>query len=262
MRIYQLPIAHRGLHNKDLPENSMAAFKNALEQGYNIEIDVRLTKDKKVVIFHDPTTNRVIGEAGKISELTYEQLQDEKYRLPNGEVIPLLEDFIAVVDGKTDVLCEIKSTGTHSFVLEAEVYKLIKGKPWIIMQAFNPLTLVWYKKYAPEVVRGQLATSSEKRWLRMLCSMGFRIMHRTKPAFLAYDIRYLPSPRVEHALKKHNMKLICWTIRTEAELEKAGQVNARNIIFEDVSPEGKPKRNNQKITITQLKNRPKIQKGW
>ena len=64
--------AHRGLHdnNSDAPENSMAAFRKAVDAGYGIELDVQLTKDRIPVIFHDDTLKRVCGVDGYVKDYT------------------------------------------------------------------------------------------------------------------------------------------------------------------------------------------------
>ncbi len=82
-------IAHRGLHNSEVPENSMAAFKAGMAQGYPIEIDVHLTTDGKVVIFHDHNTKRVCGVDGEIQKMTYAETQELRL-LGTEERIPLL----------------------------------------------------------------------------------------------------------------------------------------------------------------------------
>lgn len=83
-------IAHRGLfnNNSDAPENSLAAFRNALEHGFGMELDVQLTKDGKLVVFHDFDLKRMCGVHKKLTELTYAEL--EQYSLKNStEKIPL-----------------------------------------------------------------------------------------------------------------------------------------------------------------------------
>ena len=69
--------AHRGLHDNETPapENSMAAFRKAVDAGYGIELDVQVTKDKIPVVFHDFTLQRVCGQEGKVCDYTYEELQ-------------------------------------------------------------------------------------------------------------------------------------------------------------------------------------------
>lgn len=93
--------AHRGLFDNDsnAPENSLAAFKKAVEAGYGIELDVQLSKDKKLVVFHDATLKRMCGVDGKVWEYTLEELK--KFHLKNSkEQIPTFEEFLQVVDGK------------------------------------------------------------------------------------------------------------------------------------------------------------------
>ena len=74
-------IAHRGYHNnkKGIPENSVLAFKKAIDNNYLIELDVRLTKDKKLVVFHDGNLKRVCGVNKSVKDLTYKELL--KYNL-------------------------------------------------------------------------------------------------------------------------------------------------------------------------------------
>ena len=61
--------------DQSIPENSMAAFANAVEHGYGIELDIQLTKDKQLVVFHDHTLTRMCGIDLPVCEMTYEELQ-------------------------------------------------------------------------------------------------------------------------------------------------------------------------------------------
>ena len=101
--------AHRGLHDNatEAPENSMAAFRKAADAGFGIELDIQLTKDKIPVVFHDFTLKRVCGGEGKISDYTYEELQ--QFHLCNSvEKIPKFEDVLKMVDGKVPLIVEFK----------------------------------------------------------------------------------------------------------------------------------------------------------
>lgn len=114
--------AHRGLHEKDLsvPENSMAGFKAAVEAGYGIEFDLQLTKDKKVVVHHDRSLKRVCGADVSIGDLTYKELQ--QYRLQNTEErVPLFSDVLALVDGRTPLIIELKHYGRCRSAVPARV---------------------------------------------------------------------------------------------------------------------------------------------
>ena len=80
------PIAHRGLHDDIREENSISAFKAAIEHGFAIETDVHLLKDGVVAVHHDNSLKRVCGKDVKIESLTSEQLKDYPMTL-GGEII-------------------------------------------------------------------------------------------------------------------------------------------------------------------------------
>lgn len=241
MRLFQIPIAHRGLHDNQSPENSLSAFRKAIDKGYNIETDVHLLKDGKVVCFHDFSVGRIIaGKTEKIEELTYEDLCKTDYALPNGERIPLFQELIDAADGKVDILCELKSTNYRKFELESKVYQLIKGKSWIKVQAFNPLTIVWFARHAPDVCRGQLATDNTPNLFVRIINYAigaFRLLRLSKPDFLAYDITCLPNKRVAAVCKRYAMKLLSWTVDTQEKVAAAHAADVQNIIFETIRPE-------------------------
>ena len=138
-------IAHRGLHDKDTPENSMGAFKKALEKDIAIEFDVHLLKDNKIVVFHDDNLKRMTGIDKKINELSYDEIKDIK--LANSdEKIPLLEDVLKLVNGK--VLLDIELKCDHEkYKLEDALIEVLKdytGK--IVLKSFDYKTVKYLKK--------------------------------------------------------------------------------------------------------------------
>ena len=101
--------AHRGLfdNKSEAPENSLAAFRKAVEAGYGIELDVQLSKDKKLVVFHDATLKRMCGVSGNVWDYTLEELK--QFRLADSkETIPTFEEFLEVVDGRVPFILEYK----------------------------------------------------------------------------------------------------------------------------------------------------------
>lgn len=139
--------AHRGLHNRKagVPENSMKAFANAVEKGVGIEFDVQLTKDGKVVVFHDASLKRVCGVDGLVQDHTYQELQAFGL-MDTDERIPLLEDVLALTDGKIPLLVEIKSETFDTTVAEKTDALLRKYKGEYVIESFHPWILHWYKK--------------------------------------------------------------------------------------------------------------------
>ena len=100
--------AHRGLHGAGVPENSMAAFRAAKEQGYGIELDIHLMADGNLAVIHDSSLKRTAGANVRIEELTTEQL--ETYRLEStNERIPLFSDVLALFNGEAPLIVELKT---------------------------------------------------------------------------------------------------------------------------------------------------------
>ena len=110
MSYLKVDYAHRGLHNEELPENSIGAFKNAVEHRYGIELDIQLSKDKVPMVFHDATLTRVCGIDAKLADYTCEELCRMKL-LGSEYTIPTLKEVLETVDGKVPLLVEFK-TGT------------------------------------------------------------------------------------------------------------------------------------------------------
>ena len=226
MWLFEKPIAHRGLHNKEFTENSMGSFRNAIEHGYNIETDVHLLKSGEVVVFHDNSLKRVCGKNVKIEDLTYDDIKGENYLLPCGEHIPLFSEMLELVNGQVGILLELKFAGLGNYKLEEEVLKLIKGKEsWIAVQAFNPYTIQWFAKNAPEFKRGLLS-------LGVLAIDVYLHMKKMNPDFISFNL--LDVGMIKNYVKKKDKALLVWTVRTPKAVEKAISCGANNIIFEKV----------------------------
>ena len=159
---YGANIAHRGLFSKDqsIPENSLAAFKNAVDAGYGVELDVQLSKDGKVVVIHDGNLKRVCGADVKVEDLDYDELA--KYRLcGTDEKIPLFSEVLEVIGGKTPIIVELKDVPKNRELCE-KTYALMNAYDGVTcMESFNPFIVAWFRFHAPKVYRGQLATLPE-----------------------------------------------------------------------------------------------------
>lgn len=230
MWLFEKPIAHRGQHDEITvrTENSMAAFKNAIANGYNIETDVHLLKTGEVVIFHDNTLKRVCKKNVNIKDLTLEDIHGKDYLLPNGEHLPLLQDLLNLVEGtNSGILLELKINGAN-YDLESAVYELIKGKEdHIAIQSFNPWSVAWFAEHAPEFYRGLLCVNAIK-------PLGKMMLKKMRPNFWAYDIKGLNESLVSY-LDKNDLKLLSWTIRTPELLQKALSLGVNNIIYEKLN---------------------------
>lgn len=226
MWLYEKPVAHRGLHDAEAPENSMAAFRKAIEKGYHIETDVHLLKSGEVAVFHDDNLKRICGKNAKIKDLTLDDVNGDEYLLPNGEHIPLFSDFLDLVNGQVGILLELKYAGLGNYELEKKVLDLIAGKEdWIAVQAFNPYTIAWFAENAPQFRRGLLS----------LWAIGFDVgmyWRRMKPDFISFEASGLGL--IKKYVAKRNARLLSWTNDSREKVEKSIKNGVNNIIFENI----------------------------
>ena len=235
---YGQNIAHRGLYSKDqsTPENSLAAFNKAANAGYGMELDVQLSKDGKVVVFHDDTLNRVCEVNARVDSLDYEKLQDLRL-CGTDERIPLFSQVLKTVDGRTPMIVELKS-GPHNRELCEKTLALLKEyKGDFCVESFDPTIVAWFRFHAPRILRGQL--SQPAKVYKMKKPLGF-ILGNTllnciaRPQFIAYMVGKKPlSVRLCEALGA--MK-VCWTSH-----DKANEHNYDVVIFEHYLPKVKYK---------------------
>lgn len=232
------PIAHRGLDNGDVPENSMMAFKEAIDKKYAIELDIQKTKDNVLVVFHDENLERITGDKRDIAEVDYDELK--KLRIEEtDEVIPTLDEVIKLVDGQVPLLIEIKN-GENAKELAIKTYEIMKDYEGdYAMQSFNPFILEWYAQNAPEVIRCQLASNFEGDKGRGLKSYEKIILKnlllnfKSKPHVLAYDLE--SEENLSTKLFKKNYPMISWTIRNDEDMKRALE-RSDNIIFDNILP--------------------------
>lgn len=142
-----------------ITENTIASFEKALDQKVDgLELDVRCTRDKKVIIFHDKNLKRLAGQNKNVKSLTLHEIK--KIKLKNGEEIPLLEEVIPLLQQTKVINIEIKSDSLFGgFDTISTVIDFIKNnnlEKKCIVSSFNPLVLLKIKKTSPAVIIGYL----------------------------------------------------------------------------------------------------------
>ena len=227
-------IAHRGLHGGGIPENSMAAFEKAIAKGLAIELDIRMTKDCRLVVFHDADLLRMCGTDIKLSELEYSQLA--AFPLSDcEEKIPLFSDVLKLVDSRVPLLIEIKRGSPYGTV-EKRLMKLLKGyNGEYAVQSFDPLILLWFRLHAPKVCRGQLVTghpsgSKKEDLLERLSSTKPVWKYITKPDFLSFDLRTIEMEDI-YTAQELGADVLSWTADTP-ELRRTARAFSRSVISE------------------------------
>ncbi len=189
-----LIIAHRGLHSifADTPENSLPAFKAAADRGIAIEIDIHITRDGKVVVFHDDTLSRMCGVSGRIEDKTLSELK-ELYLGDTKHKIPTLKECLELVDGRVPLMIEFKtkSPKTCAPLCRAanEILKNYRGK--YFMQSFYPPAVMWYRRHRKDICRGQLSSGYFKeKGLHMKALSCLLLNFMSRPDFVAYEYKY------------------------------------------------------------------------
>ena len=225
-------IAHRGMHNKDakIPENSLLAFKKAIENNYLIELDVHILKDGNVVVFHDDNLERMTGVNKNINEVTYDEIKTLKLQ-DTDEYIPLFQDVLKFIDGKVPLIIELKQNEKVG-KLEQETVKLLKDYNGdFAIKSFNYKSIIWLKKNAPDIIRGQLVKYRRVKLLNKVFLRNMIFNKISKPDFLSCDIRIMPNNKIEKIRK--NKLILGWTIRSKEELEEAKK-HCDNYICENI----------------------------
>ncbi len=237
-------IAHRGLFDNEssYPENSGAAFARAVEHGYGIELDVQITKDEKLVVFHDDNLLRMCGEERKVKDCTFEELQ-QYCLLTSKERIPLFRDVLDIIDGKVPVIVEIKSSyfWLETTKVTAEILDGYKG--CYCVESFHPFVLEWFKRNRPETIRGQLSTDYFRDKHPMSFFVKFIMTNlllnwKVKPDFISYNHIYKNQFSYRLLRKLYHIKNVAWTVRSQQELDEAEDVFSC-IIFDSFIPRKK-----------------------
>ncbi len=234
--------AHRGYHSKpEIPENSLAAFRLAVEKGYGAELDVHLLKDGNLAVIHDDSLLRTTGREGNIEDLTTEDLQDY-YLEGTSETIPTLKQVLDVFDGKTPLIIELKTANNNFVKLSRATCALLEDyKGLYCIESFDPRCIEWLAKKRPEVMRGQLSGNfmKEESHIKGLQAFILTFMFwniKTRPDFIAY-----------HFESRHNLSnILCrdlwhmstasWTLKTQQDLDTARREGAM-AIFEQFEPQ-------------------------
>lgn len=218
--------AHRGLHSAGIPENSMAAFRAALEKGYGIELDIHLMKDGNLAVIHDASLLRTAGVDVQIEDLTLEDL--ENYRLEGTEEkIPLFRDVMALYEGKAPMIVELKPMNNNHDALAAAACECLQDYQGIYcIESFDPRCVSWLKKNRPDIIRGQL-TENFLHDETLPPAIRFALTHNllnftTVPDFVSYKFAdRRDSFTTALCRKAWKIQGVAWTIKTQEDYDTA-----------------------------------------
>ncbi|MDO4978482.1 MAG: glycerophosphodiester phosphodiesterase family protein [Eubacteriales bacterium] len=244
-------IAHRGLfsnqyHDDDLPptapENSLEAFRLAVEHGYGIELDVQLSADDKLVVFHDGNLKRMCGKKKAVLDCTYEELSKTHLK-GSDQTVPFFADVLKIVDGKVPLLIEVKPEG-NSCKTAAILNEHMKDYEGVYcMESFDPRAVRWYLKNRPDVLRGQLSChfNDNVKWYEKIFHLMLERLltnFMARPDFIAYNHKHKNQSSYRLLRKLYPVFNACWTIKNQKQLDEARDVFSV-FIFDSFIPEEK-----------------------
>ena len=227
--------AHRGLHtpDKSVPENSLAAFASAARFGYGVELDVHITRDGELVVIHDSDTKRVCGVDGVVENMDWYELR--RLKLCETEYgIPLLSEVLEVVGSECPVIIELKR-GDRNRELCEKTYALMKkydGR--YCVESFDPRIVAWFRRNAPEVLRGQLSSNpvemaKDTSKLSAFAVGNLLTNFLARPNFIAYGLGR--KPLIVRLCEKMGAMKVAWVAKDSSQ-EKINDA----VIFEHFKP--------------------------
>lgn len=218
--------AHRGIHNnKDIPENSLKAFKLAMNKNIPIELDIHLTKDNQLVVFHDDNLIRMTNQDKNIEDITMEEIKT--YNLLNTkEKIPTLEEVLSLIKGKVLIDIEVKGKKRINTLVNQLLKKLEKYNGEIIIKSFNPKIVKELKTKTRKYPIGLLITYNSTDKIYNLFSKTNIFLHYTSPDFIAISKKLIHNKKLQKYITK--LPVLIWTIKDNNEIIN---INNKNFIY-------------------------------
>ncbi len=227
-----LIIGHRGAPSLN-DENTIDSFKSALSCNVDgIELDVQLTKDKQLVVFHDLHTHSLNGKHDLISDYNLSELHVFNSK------IPVLKDVLKIMPPNIELHIEVKSASMNNKYILIRINQLINQyqlKDQVILSSFNPFVLSSIKKFITNIKIGLLWTKCpDEPWIVRMMShkiLTYYSYYKLKPYSFHANIQYITLEMAQWA-KKNNMKLYYYTVNNKQDLESAKSFDA-DAIFSD-----------------------------
>lgn len=208
-------IAHRGIHNSEIPENTLPAFYKCVDKKYIIELDIHILTDNSIIVFHDHNLKKLTGENKIVDTLSYPQLS--KIKIKKKYTIPTLKQVMHIVNGKVPLLIEIKDINNNS-KFEEELVKILDNyKGEFAIQSMNPYVIDWFYKNRKDYIIGLIVFND----------LNYKLVKKyiRKIDFISVYKKQLPF--------KINKLVLGWTIRKYSEYKKYRNL-CDNLICENI----------------------------
>lgn len=242
------PIAHRALHDETKPENTLAAIQAAIDKGYAIEGDLRLTNEGKLLWFHDGSLRRLTNWEVNIKTEELTEIKRKRIKLAGTDQhIPTLEEVLELVDGRVPLLIEIRTRGWYglafstseearrTFELLSQALKKYRDKGPAYVQSFCP-EMLQYKSF-DEVGKMTKVGLLIPAFSVATVPLYTKLVKRDYD-FYAVEKRGLTNKMVANLRQRGDNKIVlAWTIRNyNEESIILNEAKVDNIIFENYEP--------------------------
>lgn len=232
-------IAHRGFSSR-APENTVAAINLAMESGVDmIEVDIAQSRDQIPVLFHDELLDRTSNGSGLVKKHSISRLRkldagswfSKSY---SNEKIPSLEEVIAMVDGRTRLLLEVKKGNTYYPNIEENIAAILKShsaEDWCIIQSFDNNVLRTFRERFPTLTLHKLVTGN-------IPVVPLHIDNRIRLGNI-YRYKHVSSINVNHRLlngrkvrriQKRGQMVYAWTVNEEEDMKRMIRIGVNGII--------------------------------
>ncbi len=216
--LFNKPIYHRGkFDNVKIYENTLEAFKLSIDDKSPFEFDVQLTGDYKVICFHDDNLKRLFNRDRLVSDISYKRIN----KLREDVSVPLFKDVLNMVDGKVELMIELKSVNSKlNKILVKQVYELLKDyKGKYVIVSFNPVLLRAYKKLDKDVFLGRIGSNHKKGFIHKLVVNKHMFKFLVKPDFISYDVDNINYKLLE-SYKNKGYKITGWTLNDKTKIKE------------------------------------------
>ena len=231
--------ANRGLHSKDIVENSLKAFERAVSENYGVKFEVRLTDDANIVVFSEDSVIDAFGIDKPIEAFPYYQIK--KLGLFNTEeTVPLLAEVLDSINGAVPIIIEIKSTPTWEILCKKLGFWMDKYEGDFLVQSFDPIIVDWFKLNRPNYLRGLMMYPYKKgdNGINGIDAFFTRNMFANiiaRPHYIAYDCNDRNKIGLKLMTKIFKLPEVSFTVKDEDMMKKC-VLDDCIIIFENFVP--------------------------
>ena len=219
-RTCPLIIAHRG-DVANAPENTLPAFRSAYEQGADgIELDVRLTRDQRLVVFHDRGLKRIGKRRGLVTNASFDEMRDldvgdwfgPEFR---GEPAPTLDEVFELLPSNYLINVEMKAVIDGMRTIAHRVADVIRRhQRWAstLVASFNPISLWELRKIEPRIMRGYIWSRRHPPPIRSRCFSPLVQAQWYDPAKDSYN------PRLMRRMRARGVRTLAWDLDFDCDL--------------------------------------------